>query len=242
MELTVLGADGGWPLTGGATAGYLLRHDGFALWIETGTGTMANIQRHIPLQDVDAIVLSHRHGDHYLDLYPLFLWWRYGGLDLPPMPLFAPPGLIEHASGIEDELREAFDLTEVELGDDVGVGPFRVRTAPMRHPVPTLGMRFEADGAAVAYSADSGPDDALVDLARGADVFLCEATWPAEEVGPPMHLSGTEAGEHATKADVGRLLLTHVRRTDYRPRVLEEASAAYAGPVEVAEAGMRVEP
>src|SRR5437899_13048616 len=102
--------------------------------------------------------------------------------------------MCEHALQLEPELAGAFDAHVVELGSGFEVGPFSIRTAPMRHPVPTLGMRIEAGGTARAYSADTGPTEELVRLATGADLLLCEATWLAvPPAAGPFHLTRPHA-------------------------------------------------
>jgi ribonuclease BN (tRNA processing enzyme) len=242
MELVVLGAGGGWATAGGAAAGYLLRHDGFNLWVDQGNGTLANLQHHIGFMDVHAVAVSHRHFDHFLDLYPFFLarWFR---TERRPVPLFAPPGMFEHARKLESDLDQAFVPTEVEPGQPFEAGPFRVETAPMYHPVPTLGMRFHADGSTLVYSGDTGPTDELVRLAEGCDVLLAEATWMEVPAGAePMHLTPDEAGEAARRAGAGRLVLTHVWPTNPMDQVEERASAAFGGPVTLAEVGLKVSP
>ena len=243
MELVLLGVGGGWARPGGAACGYLVRHQGFNLWIDAGTGTMANLQRHIGLHEVDAVAVSHRHFDHFLDLYPFWLsrWW--GDDDKPaPLPLFAPPRMFEHALQIEPKLGDAFRLAEIEPGGEFETGPFRVRTASMNHPVPTLGMRIEAEGTALAYSADTGPTGELVALSRDANVFLCEATWLEARAGwSPIHLTATEAGQHAASAGVGRLVLTHIWPATDRQESEARASEAFGGPVIAAEEGLRID-
>lgn len=242
MELVVLGAGGGWAAPGGAACGYLLSADGFRLWVDLGTGTMANLQEHAELMDVDAVAVSHRHFDHFLDIYPFYLA-RWYGTGRPPIPLFAPPGMFEHALQIEQGLPAAFVSTVVEPGQDFEAGPFRVRTAAMRHPVPTLGMRFELNGAALAYSADSGPTDELVRVADGADVFLAEATWiDPPSWADPIHMTSSETGEIARRAGVGRLVVTHVWPTNPKETVVERAAEAFGGPVELAVEGMKISP
>lgn len=239
MKLTILGSHGTWPRPGGAASGYLLTHDGFSLWLDAGTGTLANLQEQVDPFELGAVVVSHRHFDHFLDLYPYsFARWSEGH---PPVPLYAPPGMFEHAMRIEDTLSKGLEPHEVEPGSTFEVGPFRVATAPMRHPVPTLGMRFHANGSALAYSADTGPSDALVDLARDADVLLEEATLLGRENRQPdLHLTAREAGEHAARAGVGRTILTHIRPLNDRDAVLEEAAATFPGELAVAEEGAEV--
>jgi ribonuclease BN (tRNA processing enzyme) len=238
----MLGVGGGWARPGGAACGYLLRHQGFNLWIDAGTGTMANLQRYIRLDEVHAVAVSHRHFDHFLDLYPFWLsrWW--GDRDRPaPLPLFAPPGMFDHALQIEPRLGDAFRLQEIEPGSDFEAGPLRVRTAPMNHPVPTMGMRVDADGTALAYSADTGPTAELIDLSGGADVLLCEATWlERREEWDPIHLTATEAGQHAASAGVGRLVLTHIWPATDRRESEARARDSFGGPVTVAEEGLRL--
>ena len=90
MELTVLGSSGTWPNADTATSGYLVQHDGFNLWMDAGTGTLANLQQHIDIPDLDAIVISHEHPDHFVDLYPAFYAWHYGELGEPGLPVFVP--------------------------------------------------------------------------------------------------------------------------------------------------------
>jgi ribonuclease BN (tRNA processing enzyme) len=113
----------------------------------------------------------------------------------------------------------------------------------MYHPVPTLGMRFQANGSSLVYSGDTGPTDELVRLADGSDVLLAEATWMAVPDGAePMHMTPEEAGETARRAGAGRLVVTHVWPTNPMDQVEERAAAAFGGPVTVAEVGLRVTP
>jgi ribonuclease BN (tRNA processing enzyme) len=240
VELIVLGSGGGWARPGGAACGYLLSHDGFNVWVDLGTGTMANLQRHIELQDVHAVVVSHRHFDHFLDLYPYYLaeWWV---TDRSPIPLFAPPGMFEHALQLEPALGTGFDLHVVTPGETFEAGPMVVRTAPMNHPVPTLGMRFEADGGVLVYSADTGPTDALVELARGARVLLSEATWLQRPAwAGDIHLTATQAGEHAARAGVDHLVLTHIWPAYDVRTSAENAAQTFGGQVSVAKEQMKI--
>jgi ribonuclease BN (tRNA processing enzyme) len=242
MELVVLGTGGGWAGPGGAASGYLLTADGFHLWVDLGTGTLAKLLEHAGLLDVDAVVVSHRHFDHFLDMYPFYLA-RWYGTDRSPIPMFAPPGMFEHALQLERDLPRAFVPSVVEPGQGFEAGPFRVRTAPMRHPVPTMGMRFELAGHALTYSADTGPTPELVRLAEGADVLLAEATWiDVPSWGEPIHMTAEQTGQIARDAGVGRLVVTHVWPTNPRDTVEGLAAAAFGGSVTVAVEGMRIAP
>jgi ribonuclease BN (tRNA processing enzyme) len=242
MELIVLGSHATWPRAHGASSGYLVRHDGFTLWVDAGTGTLAKLQEHVEPFDVGAIAISHRHFDHFLDLYPYYFARWSSPQPVPKLPLFAPPGMFEHATRIEEGLAETFDPRAVEPGEAFEAGPFRVRTAPMQHPVPTIGMRIEAGGRSLAYSGDTGPSENLVELAGGADLLLCEATWLRGGTGPPnLHLGADQAAEHAKRAEVERLVLTHIGPRNDRQEVREVAGSNFDGDLTLAEGGLVVE-
>lgn len=247
MEILVLGSDGTWPRAGGAASGYLIRHGGFTVWQDMGTGTMANLQLHVDLFDVDAVAVSHVHADHFVDLFPYFYARRYGrAAPAPRIPLVVPTGTEERIRSMLsdagwEEFPACFELLEVEPGDALELGPLRVTTARMAHPVPTLGMRYEVDGTSLAYSADTGPTDELVDLARGADLLIAEATWlgDGKDFPPDLHMTAREAGEHAAKAEAKALMLAHIQPIYDRDHSREEASGAFDGPVDVARPEVR---
>jgi ribonuclease BN (tRNA processing enzyme) len=244
MELVVLGAHGTWPKPDGATSGYLLRQDGFTIWMDLGTGTMANLQRHIGLFDVNALVISHAHPDHLVDLFPYFFARHFSPERPVGTPLYCPPQVLDRAMGLfgvetRKAVAESFALTEIQPGEGFEAGPFKVTTAPMAHPVPTIGLRVETDGAILAYTADTGPTEELAPMARGADLLLAEASWQ-EDGGNrmPIHLTGREAGEAARDAGVSTLVLTHIWPTLERARSEAEAAGAFDGQIVLAEEGM----
>ncbi len=247
MELTVLGASGTWPVPGAATSGYLLREDGFNLWVDAGTGTLANLQQHIEMHDIHAIVISHEHPDHMVDLYPCFYARHYGALGDPHLPVYVPKGFPQIAEDLiskasREVMREAFDWRELDPGERFQIGPFRVRTEGMAHlGLVALGFRIEADGASLAYTGDTGPTHHVEDLARGADVLLSEATWQDGNELLPFHLSARQAAHHAKGAGVGKLLLTHIWPTSDKEVSLREASEEYDGPIELAAEGMSLQ-
>ena len=248
MDLTILGSHGTWPAAGGATSGLLVTEDGSSLWIDTGTGTLANLQRHIDMFDVDAVVISHSHPDHVTDIYAYLYARLYGPTRPPKIPLLLAPGVLERAQPLvkDDEadpgLRDGFDIVEVRPGDEHRIGPFHIRTAPMRHTVPTIGVRVEADGAAVAYSADTAPTEDLTTLARDADILVAEASWQGDRGDqPPIHMTAREAGGAAAAAGAGRLVLTHIRPHLDRKRSEEEARETFDGDVWTAEEHVTLE-
>jgi ribonuclease BN (tRNA processing enzyme) len=247
VYLTVLGSSGAWPEPGGANSGYLVRHDGFSAWIDAGTGTFANLQRHVPHHRLDVVLVSHEHLDHCLDLYPLFTARHFHPEPLPPLPLISPEGVFERIAALEDaegveEMRRVFDVREVSPGDAFEVGPFRVQTRLTPHWVPNIGMRLEADGAVLGYTGDTGPTEAIEELARDADLLVTEASWLGSAEGrPPYHLTAGQAAEHARRAGARRLLLSHFWPGNDRDVAREEAQRLYDGELVVADEGMGLE-
>jgi ribonuclease BN (tRNA processing enzyme) len=247
VEVVVLGAHGTWPGAGGATSGLLVRHDRQNLILDLGTGTVARLQEHVDLFDVHGVLISHSHPDHVTDLYT-YLLARLFAPERPPMiPLFLAPRIEERFVPLltddsgDMKLAQGFDIDIVEPGRELRVGPFRIVTAPMLHSVPTLGVRVEADGVAMTYSADTGPTEELVRLAEGSSLLIAEASWQEDGLPrPPIHMTAGEAGEAAAKSGVGRVMLTHLRPYLDRDRSREEASGPFDGEVLVAEEGLRV--
>ncbi len=243
MRLTVLGCAGSFPGPDSPCSSYLVEADGFRLLVDFGTGSLSSMQRHSSLTAVDAIMLSHLHADHILDACSYIVVRRYApDGPYPVLPLYGPVGTAARLAGAygEGPLDDVYDVHELRPGT-LHIGPFRVTVDRVNHPVETYGMRIEHGGRTIAYSADTAPCEALLRLAHKADLFLCEASYPDGEANPPgLHLTGREAGEAATKAGVARLVLTHlVAAWCDQANVVDSATAACAGPVEVARPGAR---
>ena len=247
MELIVLGAAGTWPPPGGANCGYLLRHAGTHVWMDAGTGTFANLQQHVGVADLDAIVVSHGHPDHFVDVIPAFYARHYGQMGAPGLPFYSPEGFMELASllvseGGRDVMGEAYDFRTVQGGDTFTVGSLSFKVFEMAHiGVNAVGFRVEAAGTVLSYTGDSGPCDAVVEMSQDAGIFLAEATYQNHSTLFPFHMSAAQAGEMATKAGVGRLVLTHLLPGLDPSRSIEEAAETFAGPVDVATLDMVLE-
>ena len=243
MKLTIVGCSGSVPGPASAASSYLVEHDGYRLLLDLGSGAFGALQRHLDPTAVDALVLSHLHPDHFFDVAPMVVHRRFGARrKLPRIPLLGPSGTHDRLAmaydpASRDGLRDLFDVAAVTPGER-DLGPFRLRFALMKHPVPTYGMRVSAGGRTLAYSADTGPSSELVSLARGADALLCEASFADGAGNPPdMHLTGREAGEHAARAGVGRLLVTHVPPWIDLARTTAGAADAFDGPTDGVAAG-----
>jgi ribonuclease BN (tRNA processing enzyme) len=245
MRLTVLGCAGSFPGPESACSAYLVEVDGFRLLLDFGVGSMSALQRYAGMHSVDAILLSHLHCDHMLDacLYVVVRRYAPDG-PFPPLPVYAPVGAPERiaaAYGHPDEsVDDVYTFHALRPGT-FALGPFSVTVDRVNHPVETYGVRIEHGGRVLAYSSDTAPCDALLRLAQDADVFLCEASYLDGEDNPPgLHLTGREAGEIATKAGVGRLVLTHlVTAWGDEAATHDAAAGAFDGPVDIARPGTR---
>ncbi|QGV80414.1 MBL fold metallo-hydrolase [Streptomyces ficellus] len=245
MKLTVVGCSGSFPSAESACSSYLVEADGFRLLLDMGNGALGELQRHIGLYDLDAIFLSHLHADHCIDMCGYFVarYYRHEGGRCPAIPVYAPDGAEQRLTTAyadtpsEKAMSEVFDFRTLSSGS-FDLGPFRVRTEKVCHPVEAYAIRVEHAGKSLVYSGDTGVCEELDALAAGADLFLCEAsfTYGKEDI-PGLHLNGREAGAHAARAGAGRLVLTHVPPWTDGERNLADARAVYDGPSELAYAG-----
>jgi ribonuclease BN (tRNA processing enzyme) len=242
FDLTVLGSAGSHTGPGLACSGYLVRANGTQLLIDCGNGASANLQRLTRFDELDAILITHRHVDHCVDLVGMFYALRFHPEGPRSVDLYAAPEVLEVLTGLLSadsalEFREVFHVKEVTGGDSLEIGPMQVDLADSIHPVPTVSVRVRAEGKSIVYSSDSagGPD--LVELARGASLFLCEATWQgdAADYPPDMHLTARDAGRIGAEAEVERLVLTHILGSLDRSVTLEEARETFAGDLTLAQ-------
>jgi ribonuclease BN (tRNA processing enzyme) len=260
VRITVLGKSPAWQDVDGACSGYLVEDQGFRLLVDCGNGVFSKLRRFTDYVDVDAVVISHLHADHFLDLVPFAYALTYAprqqpvpvahwpGTAHPACPvLHAPPGAREcfrrvvGAWGNENLIENAFDLREYGADDVLHAGPLTVRFQRVPHFVPTHAVEVTSaagGGSRVTYGADSSPSDELCAFARGTDLLLIEATLPRpERDGVRGHLTPAEAGEHGRKAGAGRLVLTHLSDELDAVWAEEEAERTFGGPVEIAREG-----
>jgi ribonuclease BN (tRNA processing enzyme) len=247
MQLTVIGCSGSFPGPDSPASCYLLEAEGFRLVIDMGNGALGVLQRYAQLFSVDAVCLSHLHADHCIDLSSYWVARQYAPEGpRPPIPVYGPQATTDRIAGIcgenAESIRARFDVRQLSP-QTLQIGPFRVTTERMNHPVETFGFRVEHAGWTVAYSADTGQTDALVRLAQDADLLLSEASFQDAENNPPdLHLTARQAGEYATRAGAGQLVLTHLVPWYDRDRSLAQAAETYCGPLSAATTGLVLRP
>lgn len=244
MILTVLGCAGSFPSAISPASSYLVEHDGHRVVLDLGNGSLSALQRHVELVwplALDAVVLSHCHVDHCVDLASLYVQRHYAPQRTSQrLSVLGPADTRDRLAaiyGMHDPRPLDTEFSFSTLVDRQVIGPFAVTTCRAAHPVEAYSIRIDAGGVSIVYSGDTGPNPALVDLARGADLALFEASFVGLDNPPALHMSGADAGRIARAAGVGHLVLTHLVSWSDPTQVLAEAQAEFDGPITIAEPG-----
>jgi ribonuclease BN (tRNA processing enzyme) len=263
MRLTVLGKSPSWQDAGGACSGYLIEESGTAVLLDCGNGVFAKLRERIDYVDVDAVVISHLHADHFLDLVPYSYALTYAprqqpvpvdrwpGTDNPARPeLHVPPGAtrtfrrVVGAWGNEDLIENAFEMREYDAASELRIGPVQIRFQPVPHYTETFAMCISSSNGSgrIVYGADCSPTEALTEFGAAADLILVEGTLPRpERTGIRGHLTPGEAGRHARAAGAKRLVIVHISDELDAEWARREAAESFGGPVEVAAEGATFE-
>jgi ribonuclease BN (tRNA processing enzyme) len=243
VRITIVGCAGSFPNPDSAASCYLIDTGDFKLVLDLGNGALGALQRYVSLDDVDAVCLSHLHADHCLDMCGFSVAKVHHPLGpRRRIPVYGPPATAERltrAMGLDPGtgMTDAFAFIDL-AASTAEIGPLRITTARMNHPVETFGFRIEHNGEVLAYSADTGPAPELVRLAAGADVLLCEASYvDGPDLPPDQHLTARQAAGHARLAGVGELVLTHLVAWNDPAVTQEQAAAAYDGELSLARPG-----
>jgi len=234
LSVTVLGCTGGYPGPGDACSGYLVQGAGVSVVFDLGPGTMASVQEHVDLADIDAFVISHCHPDHWVDLTVLNTAYTYA-LDRLHVPIFGTADTRERLDYVVGPLEPTWHWTDIADLDSISVGALDISFRQTDHYVYTLAARITDGTHAIAYSADTGPGWSFESFGAPIDLAVCEATMTtAEEINGVLHLSARQAGSMAKAAGVRRLVLTHFPPgSDPRP-YREAGDEAFGAPVDMA--------
>jgi ribonuclease BN (tRNA processing enzyme) len=238
VTVTVCGSAGTHVGPDRACSSYLVSAGGHRLALDLGNGSLANLQRLCDVADLDTLVVSHQHPDHFADVYSLYYALRFHPKGERSITGFAPAGTTEFIAQLlstdsTEEFRRIVALEPAAAGEETTVGPAHLRFFAANHPIETLAVRVEVGDVVVAYSADTAPAPEVVDCARGADLFICDATWLERQRPLPegVHMTGLQAGEAAAEAGAKRLLVSHILPSLDPVEVAAEASSAYGGEI-----------
>ena len=263
MRITILGKSPAWQDAGGACSGYLVEQGDTAVLIDCGNGVFGKLRLYHDYVDVDAVVISHLHADHYFDLVPYSFALTHAprqqpvpvppwpGTDSPARPrLYGPPGAlgtfrsIGGLLGFERLIEDSFEATEYDPAQPLILGdPTSGELTLNFHSVPHFIEAYAIDitgpgGGRVTFGADCRPGEELIEAARDTDLLFAEATIPRpERSGVRGHLTPAEAAEHGRLAGAGRVVLTHISDEIDPAWALEQATAAFDGEIALARAG-----
>ena len=239
------------PRPGGASSAYLIRSESTALLLDIGSGAVAKLQLAMEYCELDGIVVSHMHADHFFDLVPLRYGLKYGERRRERrLPVWLPPGGRRALDALrkavskdapDDFFDTTFEISEYEPAETLQVKELSLRFCRTLHYVEAYAVRVESGKRSITYSADTAPCESVVEHARGSSVFLCEAALGlGTEEGERGHSSAREAGEMARDARVGQLILTHYPAHDSASALVAAAQNAFTGRVSAADDGLEV--
>ncbi len=247
MELVVLGSSGTYPVPDRPASGYLIRTESTTIWCDAGPGTFAALTALMPPEDIDAVVLSHLHIDHCVDVFALLHYLAYGPPERSTTIDIHAPALAAHRfeAFLQPRPDHAFydvlRFHDAVPGETAVVGDIAVDFAAAVHSVSAALTKFTADHRCLVYTGDTGPAPGLAALASGADVLLAEASLGPDDDPWPFHLTPAQAGEVAAAAGVGQLVLTHLRPTLEPASAIAAAAATFGREPLVAVPGMRLQ-
>ena len=239
------------PRPGSACSSYLVRTSAAAVLFDLGPGAVGKLQLAIDPAGLDAIVISHMHADHFLDLIPLHYGLKYGPVPAERrVPLWVPPdggavladlaNLVGHGAH-PHFFDDVYAVREYDPAQPLEIGDLRLRFCSTRHYIPAFAVRADSDGASITYSADTAPCDAVIQHARESSIFLCEASLGlGTEEGERGHSSAEEAGEMAQRARVRRLIVTHYGAAYRADALIAAAKRRFDGPIELATEGLEL--
>lgn len=231
-----------------AASCYLLQAGATSVLLDLGSGAFGQLLRYLAPECLDAVLISHLHADHVVDLVGLDVYLRYGpGAPHQPVALWGPQGVqqrVEQLCGEKGGGRDSYSAQTWRPGEPITIGPLQIEPFRVEHPVLAYALRItgpseHGDGTrTLVYTGDTDSCDGVRDAAAGADLLLSEAAFEeGRDRLRGVHLTGRRAGELAAHAGVRQLVLTHIPPWTSRDKVHAEARSVYDGPVELADPG-----
>ena len=235
MQLTVLGCHGPYPCAGGATSGYLLRHEGNALLLDCGSGVLGRLMALWDPALLSGVLLTHLHFDHMSDMLVLRYYLESRVCTLPE---YVPP---DEDSPQLMLLKDTPAFRVQPYPEEMEIAGLKVTACPVRHPVPCRALRLTDGERTFVYTGDSNVCGSLAPFAAGADALLCDAAFlQSEWKEAAPHMSARQAAELARDAGVKKLYLTHLPVRHAWETVQAEARAVFPESRSV-QPGMTVE-
>lgn len=254
MKLTIVGCSGSMSGPDSAASAYLLQaeHEGrtTSVLFDCGPGAMGALLRHMDPFELDAVVLSHLHADHVVDVIGMHVYRRwYPGGNCEPLPVYGPAGTLQRirdvgGDGPEEDYHKEFEVRTIATGSTVDIGPLTITAYDAEHPIEAYGLRVDGPSTArpgerarFAYTGDTDLCETQVAMATEADLLLSEAAFQAcRDTVRGIHLTGERAGQLAAQSRSRHLVLTHIQPWTDPETVRSEASSQFDGEISVAKA------
>ncbi len=242
MEITILGCSGGYPSPGGATSGYLIRSGGRTILIDCGSGVLSRLFRHTSLENLDAIIISHFHNDHFCDLSVLkyaIQMNRGNGSEIPNIPIYAPGSPESLAALIWDE--PVFDYHRIDGDTTLTLFDLTITFTQTEHPVECYAIRVVKKNQCdeckkvFVYTSDSLYTKSLSDFCSGADLLFMDCGCLSKYKGPGMfHMTPTDGYRLFEESGARRVVLSHLVPYYHLSEFVEEAQEAGSWPFDIA--------
>ncbi|QIX26018.1 MBL fold metallo-hydrolase [Nocardioides sp. JQ2195] len=247
MKVTVIGCSGSYPGPDSPASCYLVEEEWegrtWRILLDLGNGALGELHNHVDPLTIDAVMLSHLHADHFMDLCGYYVLRKYHPLGAQPrIPVWGPPETADRLARsydlpLDPGMHEEFEFRTYPA-DPFDLGPFTVEAIGVVHPVPAYSLRVTGGERLLVYTGDCGPCDGLDRAARGADLLLAEAAFCDGDENPDdLHLTGVEVAELALRAKVDRLVLTHIPPWHDKQVAHDEARTLWDGPLDLARTG-----
>lgn len=230
MKLTVLGNYGPFPGKDGACSGYLFQDEDTNILIDCGNGVLSRLQKYCKIEELDAIILSHLHRDHSSDMhvlkYAVQIKQNFKSMN-KAIEIYTPKTPENEYNDIN--IQGIFNTHIIEENMVIEIKGIKIKFYKTIHPVECYGMRIEKEGKIFAYSADTVYCDNIINLAKNADLFLCDAyaTENIKTKGQVPHLSVKEACNIAGEAKAKKLVLTHFWFEEPKENYLKDSKGLF---------------